>query len=150
MKERRSYVRNMPERREFVRFEIDQLVEMRMGHEHFVRADGVDLSEKGILCTAADPVDPYTRMFLMFHLPVEGEDVEIKCEGIVVRSAKRGDRFDVAVQFTDIGPASVQAISKYAAKVIAEKEKANPKKRKSKDRTKEQKKEQKRDRKGKS
>lgn len=122
MKERRIYVRDMPERREYVRFEIDQMVEMRLGHEHFLRTEGVDLSEKGLLCTSETPIDPYTRIFVMFHLPIRHESVEVKCDGIVVRCFKDDELYSVAVQFTDVGPIEQKAIEAFAKNAVSEQE----------------------------
>jgi c-di-GMP-binding flagellar brake protein YcgR len=114
----------MPERREFVRFEIDQMVELRYERENFIRADGIDLSEKGMLCVTDDPVEPHTRMFLMFRLPIRHEVYEVKCEGVVLRSMKKGKKYEVAVHFTDLAPAERKAIEAYAKIAIQEQEAA--------------------------
>ena len=123
MEERRIYVRDMPERRKHVRIEIDQMVEMRFGRENYLRAGGVDVSEKGLLCISADPVDPQTRVFVMFRLPIRHEDYEVECEGIVIRSDKIEDRYSVAVQFTDLKPADRKAIEAFTRNNVAEQEK---------------------------
>ena len=123
MEERRIYVRDMPERRKHVRIEIDQMVEMRFGRENYLRAGGVDVSEKGLLCISADPVDPQTRVFVMFRLPIRHEDYDVECEGIVIRSDKIEDRYSVAVQFTDLKPADRKAIEAFTRNNVAEQEK---------------------------
>ena len=123
MEERRLYVRDMQERRKHVRIEIDQMVEMRFGHEHFLRAEGVDVSEKGLLCVSADPVDPQTRIFVMFRLPIRHEDYEVQCEGIVIRSEKHDENYAVAVQFTNLKAADQKAIEAFTRNHVAEQEK---------------------------
>ncbi len=123
MEERRIHVRDMRERRKHVRIEIDQMVEMRFGHEHYLRAEGIDVSEKGLLCTSADPVDPQTRIFVMFRLPIRHEDYEVQCEGIVIRSVKKEKLYSVAVQFTDLKPADQKAIEAFTRSNVAEQEK---------------------------
>ena len=123
MEERRIYVRDMPERRKHVRIEIDQMVEIRFGHEHFLRAEGVDVSEKGLLCKSADPVDPQTRIFVMFRLPIRHEDYEVQCDGIVIRSVEAGKHYSVAVQFIDLKPADQKAIEAFTRNNVAEQEK---------------------------
>ena len=123
MKERRIYVRDMSERREHFRIPIDQMVEVRFGKEKMVQATGVDLSVKGILCVTGSGVDPQSRVYLMFRLPILHEEFEVACEGIVVRSAEADGHFDVAVQFTDLGTAERTAIEAFTKHTATEYEK---------------------------
>ena len=124
MKERRIHVRNMQERREFVRFEIDQMVEIEFGQERFVRAEALDLSERGLQCKTDGPVDLNSRIFLMFRIPIRHEEFEIKCDGIVVRVTENNGEYLVGVQFTDLGPVETKAIEAYAREAVPEQEKA--------------------------
>jgi c-di-GMP-binding flagellar brake protein YcgR len=118
MKEKRVYVRDMRERRKYVRFRIDQMVEMRFGQERFLRVEGVDLSEQGIRCISADGVEPYSKVFVSFRLDCGDEEREIQGEGIVVRSEKAGDEYSIAVQFSDLSDAERDAIQAFAAAVV--------------------------------
>ena len=104
---------NRPERRKSARIRIDQMIELQFGQEQFIRAEGMDLSETGILCTCADPVDPQTRIYLMFRLPVLEDELEIESDGIVVRSEKKRNQYAVAIQFTELSASSLAAIKSY-------------------------------------
>lgn len=118
MKEKRVYVRDMRERRKYVRFQIDQMVDIRFGQQRFLRVEGVDLSEQGIRCISADSVEPYSRVFVSFRLDSGDEEREIQGEGIVVRSEKVGDEYSIAVQFSDLSDAERDAIQAFAAAVV--------------------------------
>ena len=102
-----------PERRKHARIRIDQMIELQFGQEQFIRSEGIDLSLTGILCTCADQVDPQTRIYLLFTVPVGEDTLEVQCDGIVVRSMKKKNHYDVAIRFTDISPSSREAIEKF-------------------------------------
>ena len=122
MKERRIFVRDMRERREYVRFQIDQMVEMSFGQERFLRVEGVDLSEQGIRCISPDSIDPYSKVYVSFRIPIRHEEFQVQCEGIVVRVDKVGDEYSVAVQLTELDDAERKAIEACAKASITEKE----------------------------
>ena len=109
----------MTERREYVRFTIDQMIELSYGREQFIQAKGVNLSEKGILCRTSEIVEAYSRVFLMFHLPTATEAREIKCEGIIIRSSKSGDEFVTAISFAELNESDRSAIEEYSRGLIA-------------------------------
>jgi hypothetical protein len=113
----------MSERREHFRIPIDQMVEVRFGKEKMIQATGTDLSVKGILCVARSGVDPQSRVFLMFRLPILHEEFEVECEGIVVRSAEADGHFEVAVQITGLGTVEHTAIEAFTKHTVTENEK---------------------------
>lgn len=118
MKERRSKVREMSERRKYIRFEIDQMIELSYDREKFVQATGVDLSEKGLQCKTSDYVEPYTKLFLMFQVPLGDSTETVKCEGIVLRSHKSGNNYSTAVTFSNLGGKDQEIIEKYSEQVL--------------------------------
>ena len=89
------------------------MIELRYGREQMIPADGIDLSSKGLLCASDVPVEPHSRIFLMFHLPLPDKAHEIQCEGIVVRSVPEDDQYEVAIQFIDVGGAEQSAIDAF-------------------------------------
>ena len=118
--ERRKSERRKAQRREFPRFRIEQMIEISFGRETYLQAAGVNISQTGLLCQTGEPVEPQARLFILIRL--QGEDdkgQEIKCEGIVVRSDKKGDRFDVGVSFTDMQSGDKEKIKAFLAKVDA-------------------------------
>lgn len=90
------------ERRKSPRFLINQMIEMNMGRESFISAEGVNISEDGILCHTSQSLDPYSRVYMQLSLG-EGKKMQIiSCEGVVVRCKKNKKSFDTALEFADI------------------------------------------------
>ena len=118
MKERRVKVREMSERREFIRFEIDQMIELSYDREKFVQASGIDLSEKGLQCTTSEYVEPYTKLYLMFQVPLESTTESVQCEGIVIRSLKSGKSYSTSVTFTNIDANDRKIIEEYSERIL--------------------------------
>ena len=114
MRERRTTVRDMTERRKYARFSIDQMIELSYGREQYVEAAGVDLSEKGVLCLTSEPVEPGARVFLMFQVPADEDSRTIKCEGVVVRCNQKGNQYTTAVSFSDLSAEDEKVIEEYS------------------------------------
>ncbi len=94
------------ENRKHPRFEINQLVELDFARETFVHAEAGNLSEGGILCITDEECEVYTKVFLMMTLSLKSGDRIIKCEGVVVRSQKKGKLWETAINITDMDAAS--------------------------------------------
>jgi hypothetical protein len=89
------------------------MVEITFGKENFVHAEGINLSESGLLCETSEEVDPYSRLFIMLSLPGTKGEAEITCEGVIVRLQKKKKKFQIAVQFTEIDDDDVKNIRKF-------------------------------------
>lgn len=113
MKEPKKERTGSKERRKHPRFEIDQVVELSYGKETFAQATGINLSEQGILCRTRDELQPYGRVFLMFHVPVGDTRKTIRCEGIVLRSVKDGEDYHTAVEFANLRSEDQSVIRTY-------------------------------------
>lgn len=91
------------ERRRSIRYELKQLVQLGFGREIFINAEGNNISRYGIGCSTDQPIDLYSKMFLMIQLKPDDDASIIKTEGIVVRCDRMADgSFDVGVEFTDL------------------------------------------------
>ena len=91
---------NNQERRRSKRVEVTQAIDMGCSTENFIQAKSVNISRHGILLECPEPVELCDRIYLMLNF--EGKsDKEYTCEGLVVRSEKSGDKYHVAVEFTD-------------------------------------------------
>jgi len=56
------------ERRKSERFLINQLIEIDMGREYFIPAEGVNISDEGLLCHTAEAIEPYSRVYMQLTL----------------------------------------------------------------------------------
>ncbi len=101
------------ENRKHPRFEINQLVELDFERESFVRADAANLSEGGVLCRTEEPCELHSTVFMMMTLSLKGSDRIIKCEGIVVRSEKKGKEWEVGISITSMDGASRKIFSEF-------------------------------------
>ena len=105
------------ERRQYPRYRIDQLIELSFGRETFLNAEGVNMSEGGLLCVTDAYVEPYSSVFLMLGIPVDekaSEYYEVKCEGIVLRcNQQNGSGYCVGIRFTDIMDFDKDKIQKF-------------------------------------
>lgn len=90
------------ERRKAPRFSINQMIEMDMGKEVFISAEGVNISEEGILCHTSEPIDPYSRVYMQISLDGVKKKQVFSCEGVVVRCKKNKKNFDTALEFSDL------------------------------------------------
>jgi c-di-GMP-binding flagellar brake protein YcgR len=105
------------ERRQYPRYRIDQLIELSFGRETFLNAEGMNMSEGGLLCVTDSYVEPYSSVFLMLGIPVNEdaeEYYEVKCEGIVLRcNQQNGSGYYVGIRFTDIMDFDREKIQKF-------------------------------------
>jgi c-di-GMP-binding flagellar brake protein YcgR len=90
------------ERRKSPRFTINQLIDLEPGRENYIAAEGVNISNEGLLCHTSDSLDLYSRVYLQFSLNGEKKNHTIKCEGVVVRCKKNKKNFDTALEFADM------------------------------------------------
>lgn len=102
------------ERRRSTRFRIGQLVEVSFGRETFLQAEGINISEHGILCETADAPDPGAHVFLMLEVRGEaprnpqGSPQIVEIEGFVARTEGSDGAYQVAIEFADIPDAETK------------------------------------------
>ncbi len=58
-------------------------------------------------------LQPCTNIFLMINLPDGKEGKEFTCEGVVTRTEKAGDKYNVAVEITSIEDNVREKLKKY-------------------------------------
>ncbi len=92
----------MGENRRHDRFNIYQMIQLGFGKENYIAAEGINISEGGMLCRIGSDVDVYSKLFLLFDIPLDEGRHEIKCEGLITYSMKAEDGFDVGISFTDL------------------------------------------------
>jgi hypothetical protein len=92
------------EKRRSKRFTLHQLIEVSYEGDLFVRAEGVDLSECGILCKTDPKLEVAFPVYLILklELPNQAEPVFIKTDGKVVHAEVRDDGFYAGIEFDDL------------------------------------------------
>ena len=103
----------MDERRRCPRFRIDQVIKISYGEETFIQGSGINISECGVLLETNEPVEPCTNIFLMINLPIGEEGEEFTCEGVVTRTERSGNKFNVAIEITNIEDSIREKLRKY-------------------------------------
>ncbi|HPS85542.1 MAG TPA: PilZ domain-containing protein [Spirochaetota bacterium] len=93
------------ERRKHPRFGISQLVEVDLGQEKYINAEGINLSRNGVLCKTEDECPLYSRVLLMVTLPYKNEERIVNMEGIVSRSVHKGKGWETGINITSINKA---------------------------------------------
>jgi c-di-GMP-binding flagellar brake protein YcgR len=98
------------ERRKSPRFTINQMIDLEMGRENYIAAEGVNISDEGLLCHTSESLEPYSRVYMQLSLNGEKKNHTIKCEGVVVRCKKNKKSYDTALEFADIGESDKKKI----------------------------------------
>ena len=103
------------------RFEIQQMVQVNLGREEFIAAEGVNISESGMLCETDEPVDPGTRVFLMIGVPdAPPEKVVTIAEAMVVRSEEIEGGYLQGVKFDYLHQDQLERLREFLASNPAE------------------------------
>ena len=100
------------EKRKYVRITINQVIQITYGKETSFHVSAANLSEGGILCEATEPLEPYTRTYVMFDIPVKSGTHNICCEGIVVRSEKKKGKNLIGIEFSNLSDEDREYIKK--------------------------------------
>jgi hypothetical protein len=100
------------EKRKHERFNIPQIFKIDVMREEQFSASGINISEGGLLCETVYPIEPLTRVFMIFILPDKSHE-EIKNEASVLRVSKKGDKYHFAVAFGDMTEEDHELLKKY-------------------------------------
>ena len=103
------------------RFTIHQLVEIQFSVETFFQAEGINLSETGLLCSTESAIEPYTKVFVMIEMPLKEGQYTLKTEGVVMRCEKENGDFKVGIQFDSLFQSEKEKLKEYL-EVINEEE----------------------------
>ena len=107
------------ENRVHPRFTISQFISVSYDGESFIRVTAEDISQGGMSCSAAEPVDPMTSVFLMLSIPTPGGEHVLKTEGKVLHCKKKDDRYLLGVKFQDLFESDKQALTEYLSLLAA-------------------------------
>ena len=104
----------MPDdKRKYARFSIEQFVEMSYLHETFINAEGINISEGGILCKTTFPIEPLDKAFIMLKIPIKDKEYMLKLNGVIIHYQKKDDYYLFGVEFTDIEDSDKKILKEY-------------------------------------
>jgi c-di-GMP-binding flagellar brake protein YcgR len=103
------------DKRKHQRFSISQIVDISLAHETFFAAEGVNLSQDGVLIKTKYPLEPQSKIFVMLKLGPAPDAGTIQAEGIVIHSEQNGDTYACGVQFYSLRPKDKKALDDYLA-----------------------------------
>jgi hypothetical protein len=89
------------ERRRRERFAMSQVIELSTSEGQFVKAEGINVSEGGLLCRADTAVPQGTLVKFTMSVPMGKSSMCVDCEGFILRCTEKEGRFDIVVDFTD-------------------------------------------------
>lgn len=90
------------ENRKHKRFSIEQFVEFSFMHETFINAEGVNISEGGMLCKTSYPIEPLDKAYIMLKIPLKDKEYVIKINGVIAHYQKADNSYLFGVEFTDL------------------------------------------------
>jgi PilZ domain len=88
------------ENRKRERVAIDQIIELSTSEGQIIKAQGINMSEGGILCRSDIEIPQGTFVRFKFSYPSDGKPMSVECEGFVLRCVKADSKFDIVVDFT--------------------------------------------------
>ncbi len=105
------------EKRAHERFEISQIVEIKVISEEFIQAEGVDISIGGMKAKTTAEIAPLTKLFLMLNVPCHKKVYSIRTEGYVVYSKKVKNITHFGINFVDMDDEDKKIIRDYLKEV---------------------------------
>lgn len=101
------------EKRSNKRFEISQLVEIKVISEEFIQAEGLDISVGGMKAKTSYDIAPLAKLFLMLNIPVHDKTYSIRTEGYVVYTKKVRNTVHFGINFVDMDDEDKKIIRDY-------------------------------------
>jgi hypothetical protein len=81
--------------------DINQLLELATSEGAVIKAQGVNISESGLLCCTDVEVPAGTFIMFKLLIPSGKSEMLVPCEGIVLKCNKKNGKFHVVIDFTD-------------------------------------------------
>lgn len=106
----------MPERRREIRAQMRQFIELRVDQEVFGEARTIDINSGGLRVFCARPIEPGTRIFVMFELPKSAEgDAWVRGEYVAVHCDREGDGWRVGLRAFRLEGESQKHVNEFLA-----------------------------------
>jgi len=101
------------------RFEISQIVEIKVISEEFIQAEGIDLSAGGMKAKTTCHIAPLTKLFLMLNVPCHNKVYSIRTEAYVVYSERKKNITHFGINFVDMDEEDKKIIKDYMKEIKA-------------------------------
>ncbi len=82
------------------RVAIDQIIEISTSDGQYITAQGINISEGGVLCRSDTEIPMGTFVKFNISLPSGTTSTSIECEGFVLRCVKVDGKYDIVVDLT--------------------------------------------------
>jgi hypothetical protein len=89
------------DKRRHERMVINQVLELATSDGAVIKAQGVNISESGLLCRTDLEIPSGTFIMFKLLIPSDKSEMLIPCEGIVLKCNEKDGKFDVVIDFTD-------------------------------------------------
>jgi hypothetical protein len=81
--------------------------------DQFFEAKAMNLSTRGLACESSEPIEPLSRLFVIFSLPAGGGERKITCEGFAAHVESLGSTYTVGISFIDLSEEDRAAIDAF-------------------------------------
>lgn len=99
------------EKRNWPRFAVSQMIDVRFDRERWIHARGIDLSATGLRCRTAQELDPGASIFLMLAL---GGEREFSADAVLIHTQEVGPgEFEAGFAFTTFHGSSRETLLTY-------------------------------------
>ena len=107
----------MSDKRRHNRFKIYQMIQMSIGKEKFVSCEGINISKSGMLVKTNFEIPISARFYLLFEVPLEKGNYEIRCEGIAAHVKEVDGGFEIGISFSDLFEEDEKILEMYIAEL---------------------------------
>jgi len=83
------------------RLPMTQVLDISTSEGIIVKAQGIDISETGLLCRADVEIPKGTFVIFPLTIPSGDTSMTISCEGTVFKCTKNDDKYDIVIDFTE-------------------------------------------------
>ena len=101
------------DRRQSRRFALRQIIDVTFPRETMFQAEGLNLSEGGMMCRTSHPVEPLARVYLMLSLSTASGSYMLKTEGCIVHVEQKGDQYLFGMAFEHLEGQDLEALRAY-------------------------------------
>lgn len=96
------------------------MVDIAFPRETFFHADGVNLSEGGMLCRTNYDIEPLSQIFCMVNVESDEGPLMLKTRGTVIHTRREGDEVFFGVSFDELDESEKSALRSYLERLEGE------------------------------
>ncbi len=80
---------------------MTQVFEMKAGNGEVISAQGINISETGLLCRTEVEMIPGEKVLFSITIPGSRSDITVDCEGVIFKCNGSDSGYDVVIDLTD-------------------------------------------------